>query len=46
MTKNNKYNLEDRTAKFGQNIISLARLLRRDVVNMPLINQLVKSGIL
>jgi len=41
---NNKYDLEDRTMKFSQNIILLARLLKRDVVNNPLINQLVKSG--
>jgi len=40
----NKYDLEDRTAKFGQDIILLARSLKRDVVNNPLINQIVKSG--
>ena len=41
---NNKYDLEERTTKFGQDIIMLAKSLNRDVVNNPLINQLVKSG--
>lgn len=45
MTKtNNKYDLEDRTAKFGRGVILLAGSLKKDVVNIPLINQLVKSG--
>ena len=38
------YNLEERTAVFGENIIKFARKIPKDVVTLPLINQLVKSG--
>ena len=38
------YDLEERTAKFGENIIKFARKIPKDVITFPLINQLVKSG--
>lgn len=34
----------ERTAKFGEDIISFCRLLQRDVINLVLINQIVRSG--
>lgn len=38
------YDLEERTAKFGEQIILFCKILRRDVVLNPLINQLVRSA--
>ncbi|MEW6407551.1 MAG: four helix bundle protein [Patescibacteria group bacterium] len=42
MTK--KFDLEERMAKFGENIIELAKSLPKDSINNPLINQLVRSA--
>ncbi len=39
-----KYNLEDRTAEFGEKIIDFAKSLPQDAVNKPLVSQLVRSG--
>jgi len=39
-----KYDLEERTAKFGEGIIKFAQKIPKDSVNFPLINQLVKAG--
>jgi len=39
-----KFDLEERTAKFGEEIIEFAKSLPRDVVNKPLISQLVRAG--
>jgi four helix bundle protein len=44
MTKLSNYNLEERTTKFSGEIISFVRILQRDIVNNPLISQLVRSG--
>jgi four helix bundle protein len=47
MTNNlnkNKYNLEERTAKFGENIISFCKSLYADHISKPLISQLVRSA--
>jgi four helix bundle protein len=38
------YNLEERTVKFSGEVILFVKSLNRDVVNIPLINQLVKSA--
>lgn len=38
------YDLEERTAKFGESIVLFAKNLKRDIINLPLINQLVKAG--
>lgn len=43
MTKTN-YDLEDKTTKFSKKIILFTRTLKQDIVNNPLINQLVKSA--
>jgi len=42
--KNPKYDLEERTAKFGVNIIKFCRKIPRDSITNPLITQLVKCG--
>jgi len=39
-----KYDLEERTACFGEAIIVFAKKIPKDVMTKPLINQLVKSG--
>ena len=44
-TKTNKiYDLEERTAKFGEAIIELMRKIPKDLVNQRLIPQVVGSG--
>ncbi len=40
----NKYDLEERTAKFGEGIIDFCRSVKQDVVTRPLISQLIRSG--
>ncbi|MBI2036282.1 four helix bundle protein [Candidatus Microgenomates bacterium] len=39
-----KYNLEERTAKFGEEIIGFCRELKQDITSTPIINQLVRSS--
>ena len=39
-----KYDLEERTAKFGEDIILFCRSLKQDSITKPLINQLVRSA--
>ena len=38
------FELDERTARFGEDIIRFARGLKRDPVNTPLISQVVRSG--
>ena len=40
----NKYDLEERTAKFGEDIILFCRSIQQDVVTRPIISQLIRSG--
>jgi|WetSurMetagenome_2_1015567.scaffolds.fasta_scaffold116841_2 four helix bundle protein len=40
----NKFNLEERTIKFGGNIIGFCRSLKQDMTTKPIINQLIRSG--
>ena len=40
----NKYDLGERTAKFGEEIIIFVKNLSDSLVNRPLLNQLVRSG--
>ena len=42
--QNSKYNLEERTAKFGEDIIRFAKKIPENSVTKPLIIQLVKAG--
>ncbi len=39
-----KFDLEERTAKFGENIIIFAKRIPKNVINFPMITQLIKSG--
>jgi four helix bundle protein len=39
-----KYDLEERTAQFGLEVIRLCKSLSLSVINKPLINQLIRSG--
>jgi four helix bundle protein len=43
-TKNSGYDLEERTAKFGEDVIRFCRKIPKDTITTPLINQLVKAG--
>ena len=42
--KSKKYDLEERTAKFGEDIIEFAKSLPNTSINRPLISQIVRSG--
>lgn len=45
MTKlSNNYNLEERTAKFGELTIELCKKLRQDNISAPIINQFIRSS--
>ncbi len=45
MTKlTNNYNLEERTAQFGEDIIKFCKTVRQDLISGPIINQLVRSS--
>lgn len=39
-----KYDLEERTAKFGENILEFAKKVPQNVITTPLIGQLIRSG--
>ena len=39
-----KYDLEERTARFGEAVIGFAKQLSRNPVTLPLIGQIVRSG--
>lgn len=42
--KTRKFDLEERTAIFGEKIIELCQSFRVDEITRPLINQLIRSG--
>lgn len=47
MSQNNnekKYDLEERTAIFGENIIKLLKTIPQNVITLPIINQLTKCS--
>ncbi len=44
MSKINKYDLEERTAVFGEKIIDFVKTLPKNTVNYELIKQIIKSG--
>jgi four helix bundle protein len=44
MPKDKIYDLEERTAKFGQDVILVCKKVKKDVITLPLVNQLVKSA--
>lgn len=39
-----QYNLEDRAARFGEDIIVFAKTLKETVINRPLISQVIRSA--
>lgn len=41
---NTKYDLEERTAKFAENIIKIMKKISSDTVNKPIISQLIRSS--
>ena len=43
-SSNKKYDLEERTAKFGEEVIVFCKALRKDFITKPLISQLVRSA--
>jgi four helix bundle protein len=43
-SKSKKFDLEERTAKFGENTISFAKKIPKDSINLPLITQLIKAS--
>ena len=43
-SENRKYDLEERTALFGENVIVFAREIKQDEINKPLIRQIVRSS--
>ncbi len=40
----NNYDLEERTAKFGEDIIDFCKNINQDTINKPIINQLIRSA--
>ena len=38
------YDLEERTAKFGEDVIDFVRILERSEINRPLISQVIRSS--
>lgn len=44
MTNPSKYDLEERTAKFGEEVIKFSRKIPVNEITKSLINQLVRSG--
>lgn len=41
---NKKYDLEERTAKFGESVIEFVKTLNRNEINRPLISQVIRSS--
>ncbi len=41
---NNRYDLEERTAKFGEEVIDLCRGIQQGVITKPIIVQLIRSA--
>lgn len=39
-----KYDLEERTAKYAEAIIDYSRKLPQDIISRPLVNQIIRSG--
>lgn len=39
-----KYDLEERTAKFGESIIDFIKTIERNEINRPLSNQIIRSA--
>jgi four helix bundle protein len=44
INENKKWDLEERTAKFGENVVLFCKKVPRNPITIPLITQLVKAG--
>jgi four helix bundle protein len=44
MNTNNKFNLEERTLKFSKDVIKLTKKIKKDIINIPLISQLIRAA--
>ena len=44
MTPDKHFNLIDRTLKFSKDVMSFVKLLPRDMLNRPLVDQLIRSA--
>ena len=44
LQKQRTYDLEERTAKFGENVIQFCNLLPKTIITSPLINQLIRAA--
>jgi four helix bundle protein len=44
MTKSKKYDLEERTAKFAEEIVEFCKSIKKNDINKSIITQLVRSG--
>lgn len=42
--KSNNYNLEERTAIFGEEVIKFCKSVNQDTINKPIINQLIRAA--
>ena len=40
----NEYDLEERTTRFSSELIIFCKLLHKDVITLPIINQLIRCG--
>lgn len=43
-SQKSKYDLEERTAKFGEEIIKFAKKIPKNVITLSIISQLIRSG--
>jgi len=43
MTECKKYDLEERTEKFGETVIDLRKTIKQSAITAPIINQLIRS---
>ena len=43
-SKQKKYDLEERTAKFGECVINSAKKVPKNAVTLPVISQLIRAG--
>ena len=40
----NKYNLEERTAKFGEDVIKFCKTVELNTINRPIVSQIIRSA--
>jgi len=43
-SKQQNYDLEERTSKFGEEVIGLCQTVKQDAINRPVISQLIRSS--